>query len=374
MEWKRDEYFALMKGEDTGRQMFVELFGPLLGLPEEWRAQGATEDEINLTAFDWDYVKRAHAGCNTGQQGGAEPVVIEDTPEYSITRDSLGRMQKLCKATATIPLPMDYPVKTMDDWLKLKPLFEYNDDRINWDRVKLSAKERSEEGAMITAGIPGGFDLPRQLMGEEELCVAYYTDPELIHDILTTAGDTAVKVLSQVTEHIVIDHLAVHEDMAGKSGSLVGPNIIDEFIAPYYRRCWDVVQSAGGTFFMQDSDGDMTSVISAFRAAGLNAMHPFEPAAGMDIVKTREEHGPSFYIKGGIDKHVLRAGKEDILKELEYKMQPSMQKGGIIFGLDHRIPNATPIENYRYYVEKGREILGLSPLDGSRKGWQRMAG
>ena len=74
---------------------------------------------------------------------------------------------------------------------------------------------------------------------------------------------------------------------------------------------------------------------------------------------------------GGIDKHVLRRSKGDIRAELEYKMQPMMREGGMVFGLDHRIPNGTPLDNYRYYVRTAREILGLEPDPAS--GWQRMA-
>ncbi len=55
-------------------------------------------------------------------------------------------------------------------------------------------------------------------------------------------------------------------------------------------------------------------------------------------------------------------------------MQPMMQSGGRVFGLDHRIPNGTPLENYRYYVKRGREILGLPSLTESKRGWGRMAG
>jgi len=41
------------------------------------------------------------------------------------------------------------------------------------------------------------------------------------------------------------------------------------------------------------------------------------------------------------------------------------------FGLDHRIPNGTPIENYRFYVKTAQEMLGKT---GSlEKGWARMA-
>ena len=39
-----------------------------------------------------------------------------------------------------------------------------------------------------------------------------------------------------------------------------------------------------------------------------------------------------------------------------------MRSGGMVFGLDHRIPNGTPLANYRCYVRTAREILGLDPV------------
>ena len=48
-----------------------------------------------------------------------------------------------------------------------------------------------------------------------------------------------------------------------------------------------------------------------------------------------------------------------------------MLGGGTIFALDHRIPNGVSIENYRYYVRTGREMLGLPPV--TEEGWARMA-
>jgi len=219
----------------------------------------------------------------------------------------------------------------------------------------------------------GGFDLPRQLMGEENLCIAYYDDPELVHDILETAGETAAGVLERVTDEIVVDLLGVHEDLAGKSGPLVGPAQIERFIKPYYLRLWDIARSRGTRLFGQDSDGNVNPVISGFMDAGLNMMHPMEPAAGMDIVEVRRKYGRTLAMQGGIDKHVLRRSKEEIRRELEHKMQPLMREGGTVFGLDHRIPNGTPLENYRYYVDTGREILGLPPRTPERTGWARMA-
>ncbi len=52
-------------------------------------------------------------------------------------------------------------------------------------------------------------------------------------------------------------------------------------------------------------------------------------------------------------------------------MQPLMREGGVVFGLDHRIPNGTPLDLYRYYVRRGRELLGLEP--NPQPSWGRMA-
>ena len=66
MIWTREEYLAHMTFEASPREMFCELFGPLVGLDAEWRAQGANEDEISLRAFGWDSVKYAWAPADTG--------------------------------------------------------------------------------------------------------------------------------------------------------------------------------------------------------------------------------------------------------------------------------------------------------------------
>lgn len=308
--------------------MFVELFGPLVGLDGEWKRQGAADDEIDMTGFDWDFVRVVGCGGNTDIMGGFQPMVIEDTPEYILSRDVMGRTVKLPKSYATIGLPVEYPVKDMDSWLKIKPMYTFCPERIDWDAVE-AAKKAQEQGALVLAPIPGGFDLPRELMGEEIACISYYENPELIHDILSTITETSFQVLDRISDRLQIDNLCVHEDMAGKSGPLIGPNFVLEFIKPYYSKIWDMLHSKGTRLFSQDSDGNMNAILDAMLECGVNITFPAEPAAGMDIVALREKYGKRLAFKGGIDKHVLRGTKEDIRRELEYKMQPMMREGGV---------------------------------------------
>lgn len=353
---RREEFLDYMTFKTSGPPMFTELFGPLVGLKEEWKAQGASPAEIDFSAFRYRTALYGQVPVNTGWMGGQQEETVEETDEYVIARDRMGRRIKLFKHVATLPLPLDYPVKNMDDWRRIKHHYEFSEARFSKSWAEI-ARRHLEEGRVITVGIPGGFDEPRQLMGEEALCLAYYEQPELVHDILETIGRTAFKVLERVSSVIQVDKLNVHEDMAGKSGPLAGPKQFEEFISPYYRRIWDMLHDRGARLFDVDSDGNINAIIPSLLDAGVNMIHPVEPAAGMDMVKIRQTYGTRLAMAGGIDKHVLRRSKEEIVAELEYKIPPMVRTGGCVLGLDHRIPNGTPLENYRFYIRKAWEII-----------------
>ncbi len=356
MQVRREEYLAHMTFEANHSPMFTEIFGPMVGLKAEWRAQGASEAELDLSAFRYRRHMAAGIPVNTGFMGGRAEELLEETDEYLLGIDRYGRRVKLFKGAATIPLPLEYPVRDMDDWLAFRHHYEFSEERFSpgWEDA---ARRALAEGKVVSVSIPGGFDEPRQLLGEEGVCVAFYDRPELIHDILRTIGETARKVLDRVSATVQVDQLSVHEDMAGKSGPLAGPTQIEEFIAPYYLSVWEMLRDRGARLFDQDSDGNMNGVVQAFIDAGLNVMHPLEPAAGMDIVALREQYGQRLAFVGGLDKHVLRRGEEAIVAELERKIPPMIRTGGCVLGLDHRIPNGTPLEAYRFYIAKAWEIM-----------------
>ena len=145
MIWDRERYIAHCNFEFTGREMFCELFGLLIGLEEEWQRQGASAKEIALTAFDWDHVLKAPLAGNCEAITGLTPRVLEETPEFTVSVDEMGRKTKLCRQSATIPLPMEYPVKTMDDWLKVKHWYEFSEERIDREAL-LHQKELRDKG------------------------------------------------------------------------------------------------------------------------------------------------------------------------------------------------------------------------------------
>jgi len=353
---RREEYLDYMTFRTNDRPLFTELFGPLVGLKEEWAKQGATAGELDLSAFKYRAPMTGWLPVRTGWMGPGRREPIEETADHVIYRDGMGRLMKLCKGRATLPLPLEYPVRTMDDWLAMKSRYEFSEERLAGDWRKAAA-DHLAAGRAVMLDMPGAFAAPRELMGDEAVCLAYYDQPELIADMIDTFCRTTRRVLEAVTRDVQVDILFVHEDMAGKSGPLAGPGQVRGLFAPYYRKVWEMVSSRGGRLFQQDSDGDMRPVIEEFLEAGVNVMYPCEPAAGMDIVKLREQYRRRLALAGGIDKHVLRRSRDQIVAELEYKIPPMVATGGCLLGLDHRIPNGTPLENYRFYIAKAWEIM-----------------
>jgi hypothetical protein len=47
----REEYLDYMTFRGAARPMFTEIFGPIVGLKEEWEAQGARPEELDILRF-----------------------------------------------------------------------------------------------------------------------------------------------------------------------------------------------------------------------------------------------------------------------------------------------------------------------------------
>lgn len=356
MTVRREEFLDHMTFAANERTLYRETLGPLIGVKEDWRANGASEAEIDLSAFPYAEALYYDCGAFTGYYGPDLSEVISEDDKELVYRNFMGIKHKLVKESSTLGHPVEFPVKTREDWERIKPRYQFCEGRIPAG-VKANVEKMRAAGHVIVATIPGGYDEIRVLLGDEASLLGPYTQPELLKDILDTIGETASKVLDLLTREVPIDMLLVHEDMAGKSGPLWGPKQVDELMVPYYRRCWDVVSARGARLFNIDSDGDCTPIMANLIAGGINMFHPCEPGGNMDMAALRRQYGTRLALEGGIDKFALMKGFAEIDAVLERVVPEMVRTGGCVLGLDHRIPLGVTIENYRYYLKKLNEII-----------------
>ncbi len=65
MDVRREEYLDHMTFKANKRPLFTETFGPIIGLKEEWAAQGATQAELDMSAFRYRQAMSGSLPVNT---------------------------------------------------------------------------------------------------------------------------------------------------------------------------------------------------------------------------------------------------------------------------------------------------------------------
>jgi hypothetical protein len=288
--------------------------------------------------------------------------VIEQQEDWFIRRDEYGILRKEATGRMSLPRYIGWPVKTRDDWEKLKaerlqPNLEgrLTDD---WPNFMKRAKNRTWPTAI--AGFPGGFfGTPRNILGEENLLFSYFDDPELIRSIINDLCDFWIALYDKVLNLVDADLALLWEDMSFKNGPLISPKLVREFMLPAYKKLTGFFRERGVKHILLDTDGDCWSLIPIFMEGGVTGVYPFEVNANMDVVAVRKAF-PTLQMMGGLDKVQLAGGKDAIDRELEAKVPFMLKHGGYIPHVDHHTPPDVSWENFIYYRRKLNEMIDAS--------------
>ena len=287
-----------------------------------------------------------------------EEQILEDHGSWELLRDKYGVTQKNPKDHCGFPDWVETPVKSRNDWEKLKTerLQPTLEGRLpeNWSQWKKVFQHRTYP--LILGGYPTGFyGTARFLLGEERVMMEFYDDPDLMRDIMNYLADFWVSLYDQILQEISVDGILIWEDMCYKNGPLISPEMFREFILPGYKKITDCLKSHGVRTIMVDTDGHCWKLIPLFIEGGVNLLCPFERQAGMDIVEVRKAF-PDLCIAGGIDKTKIKDGPEAIDKELRH-IPWMIEQGGFIPHVDHQVPPDVSWENFKYYREKLNHII-----------------
>ncbi len=178
-----------------------------------------------------------------------------------------------------------------------------------------------------------------------------------MEELLEFYTDFTIETMKNAVKEAQFDYFNIFEDMAGKGGPLVSPQLLKKFMMPNYKRLVEFLKSNGVTYVTMDSDGDITPLVPALIESGIDCLWPLEPAAGMDILAIRKEFGTDLRLWGGIDKLEIAKGKKEIEAELYKKIPPLIEQGGYIPHLDHHAQPDMPYENFLYYLDLKKKLL-----------------
>jgi len=304
----------------------------------------------------------------TGPLPAVESRTLEESEDSILFVDGFGRTRRARKSGTvggtrlSMDSYLDFPVKDRASFREYcfryegPPAERYPQD---WEgtKARLLASDLPLTLMNPLGGTFGYYSMLRNWMGTEGLSYLWYDDPGLIHECLEFLTDFILRLLEKAVTEITFDWVIIHEDMAGKGGSLMGPKLFREFLLPHYRRYVRFLKGHGVRLVVVDTDGDHSVLTPLFLEAGVDGFNPIERAAGMDPVQVRREYGQSLCMIGGIDKREIAKGPSAIDAELA-RLAPVVASGGFIPAIDHAIPPDVSYEDFLYYLEAKRRLLG----------------
>ena len=322
-----------------------------------WRQESGQPDLDVGRAFGYD-PGFAVPALESGPFPHFESKLISETEEHIISRDWRGITVRNRRDGGSMPEFMDYPVKTPADWEQFKAERLRLDDvdrRVTQDWNAFRQRiARTGEAVQVGVFPWGVFGTARDLLGAEELLVSFYSEPEMVRDMMQHFTSLWLGLWERVAAQMQIDHIHIWEDMSGKQGSLLSPAMTEAFLMPCYDRIAAFAREHGVRVISVDTDGDCSELVPLMMRHGVNMFFPFEVQAGNDLLAYRKQY-PTLGIMCGLDKRALAAGKVEIDREIERAAQMVAQ-GRYVPGFDHLIPPDVSWENWSYAVAELKKV------------------
>jgi len=280
--------------------------------------------------------------------------VLEKTLAHTVQRDGWGATHR------TVPGGFFFEEAAVALPQKVDP------DKLEFEPPTLDARYESFMKAVADARAAGRCPFAKtggpylratNLRGVEQWLVDIAEDPGY-----------ALALASRITDHMIAvgveairraglqgTGIWIYDDIASNLGPMVSPPTYERIFAPLMARMVAAYRAAGARRVIMHSDGNILPVLDLLVAAGIDAINPVEPKAGMDIVALRERYAGRLAFVGGLDNaFVLPSGDRARIREHLSHCVAAAREGGIVLG-SHSVGPDIDVSDYDYAVSLIRQ-------------------
>ncbi|MGQ9486876.1 MAG: uroporphyrinogen decarboxylase family protein [Armatimonadota bacterium] len=294
-------------------------------------------------------------------QQGSEVVwrgrtIVEGTQQ--VVRDEWGIIWGITEFG--IPYPIEGPIHSREDLTGYTPPDPDAPHRL---RSLREAVKRFKGKKAIVFLTHDGFEFPHYLRGGmENLLVDYVDAPNLAHTLAEMVIDYKVRLMRRAIREGA-DAIVSGDDYATAHGLIMSPSHFRTFILPYLKRSIDAAHEMGVPY-IKHTDGNIWAILGMLVEAGIDAIDPIEPLAGMDIGEVKARYGDRIAVVGNVDCSVVltRGTREEVEEAVKETIAKASPGGGHILASSNSIHPAVKPENYLAMVEAARKY-GNYPLD-----------
>ncbi len=256
---------------------------------------------------------------------------------------------------------LDVPVKCRADWNKYKMPKVRTPYRTKMIRDAVNANGND---LAIVAGVLGPFTMMYwYLMDLETLSITTLDDPDLISEMCQAYVGWVLESAQIVYETEGVDAFHISDDWGGTAGLLMSPMHLRKFFVKPFK---DIVQGLKkhGLPVIMHNDGEIWDVLDDLVETGIDAFHPVERAAGMDLEIVKQKYKGRLCPIGNVNNKttMVTGTPEDVRAEALECLKIAAPGGGYILATDHSLHDDIPTENIFALIETAKRF-GTYPLN-----------
>jgi hypothetical protein len=231
-------------------------------------------------------------------------------------------------------------------------------------REYIKACEGTGIGTTIMTAAP--IMTPYQfIVGFEEFMIKLITDRDFIEKAISMCMDYYIDIIQMACEEGV-SWIYIGDDVGGKGGLLMGPELTRKYAIPCYERIVSICDEYRVPVTLH-SCGNAVEILPDLIEIGVVMYNPVEPTSGADIYEVHKKYGDKICFSGNIDiAGVLALGTpEEVEKDVKEHIERLGREGAYILTSSHSITNDVPFENFMAMIAAGHRC-GQYPLRKDR--------
>ena len=129
--------------------------------------------------------------------------------------------------------------------------------------------DRNEYLATLTMA-PGVFEQVHYLMSIDDALLAFYTEPEAMHELIDYITDYELAYGALLLKHYKPDALLHHDDWGSHNSSFMSPEMFDEFFLPAYKKIYGFHKANGVQYIVHHSDSYAANLVPEMIEMGVD--------------------------------------------------------------------------------------------------------
>ena len=199
------------------------------------------------------------------------------------------------------------------DWKEYvkAPAIDYTEE--DWKPAIKAAAEIDRNEYFVTAFVaPGLFEMVHYLCEIQAALVAFYEEPEAVHELIDYVTEWELKWAEQICTYLKPDAVFHHDDWGTQDSTFLSPEMFREFLLEPYQKIYKYYHDHGVELIIHHNDSYSATLVPTMIDMGIDVWQGC--MSTNDLPKLVKEYGDKITFMGGIDNGIV--DKPDCTQEL----------------------------------------------------------